>query len=275
MLTRLITGIVLAPLVVALLLWGPLWSIVVVLTLVASLSAWELVAMSPVCRPKDQALVALLVGALASSPFGGGSLPFVVLTLAPVVLLAWATLRPGDLAEAGRRAAVMVLALAYVGAMAAAMVAIASLPTPVGPAPAVDSGLPFGPCALLTLFIIVFSGDTGAYFGGRLMGRHKLAPTISPKKTVEGTVFGLAASVGGAFLAATYLVPQLDATEMLVMGLLCGTVAQVGDLAESLFKRAMDTKDSGRILPGHGGMLDRIDGVLFADPVFFAWLHFG
>jgi phosphatidate cytidylyltransferase len=125
------------------------------------------------------------------------------------------------------------------------------------------------------LFIIVFSGDTGAYFGGRLMGRHKLAPTISPKKTVEGTVFGLTSSVGGAFLAATYLVPQLDATEVLVMGLLCGMVAQVGDLAESLFKRAMDTKDSGRILPGHGGMLDRIDGVLFAAPVFFAWLHLG
>ena len=273
MLTRIITGVVLAPLVVVLLLFGPLWSIVLVLALVAAISAWELAAMSAFCRPRDRVLVGLLVAALTASPFGGGSLSFVVLTLAPVVLLASAILRPGDLAEAGQRAAMMVLALGYVGGMGAAMVAIAALPVPEAAVAGADSGLPFGPSALLTLFIIVFSGDTGAYFGGRLMGRRKLAPTISPKKTVEGTIFGLASSVAGASLAAIYLVPQLEAKEMMVMGLLCGTVAQVGDLAESLFKRATNTKDSGTILPGHGGMLDRIDGVLFAAPVFFAWLH--
>jgi len=270
LLIRIATGLILAPLVVCLLLWGPLIAIVGVIAVVVGLAASELLGMESTCRPADRVLAAVLAAALSTTPWLGSPHPLMLLMLGTVVLLSWNLLRPGDLADASRRAAWLVLALAYVGGLGSALVAIASLPSP---APEVLSPFPFGPAAMLTLLMIVFMGDTGAYFAGKALGSRKLYPAISPKKTVEGTLGGLAASVGGGALGHWLLVPQLSLAECLLLGAACGAVAQVGDLSESLFKRATGTKDSGRLLPGHGGMLDRIDGVLFGAPVFFGWLH--
>ena len=270
MLLRVATGLVLAPLVVALLLWGPTLAIVAVLALVSGLAAHELLAMEASCRRADRLLAALLAASLTATPWLGSPHPQMLMMLSAVVLLAWNLLRPGELQVASRRAAWMVLAVIYVGGLCSALVAIAVQPSPQ---PAVIAAFPFGPAAVLTLLMIVFFGDTGAYFAGKALGRHKLYPLISPKKTVEGTVGGLMASVGGGALGHVLLVPQLSLAECMMLGGFCGAVAQVGDLAESLFKRATQTKDSGTLLPGHGGMLDRIDGVLFGGPLFFAWLH--
>ncbi len=270
MLVRIATGLILAPLVVGLLLWGPMLATVGLFAVAVAFAAAELLAMETACRPADRALGAVLAAALATTPWLGTPHPSLLLMLSVVVLLSWNLLRPGDLASASRRAAWMVLALAYVGGLGSSLVAIASLPSPV---PTVEAAFPFGNAAVLTLLMIVFFGDTGAYFAGKALGRHKLYPTISPKKTVEGTLGGLAASIGGGALAHHLLVPQLSLAECLLVGAACGAVAQIGDLAESLFKRATGTKDSGKLLPGHGGMLDRIDGVLFGGPVFLGWLH--
>ncbi len=230
--------------------------------------------MWPEIRPSDRWLGSVVVATLVVAPAlhpHGATLVFV---LATIVLLMRCLAHPEDLVVAARRAMALLLALGYVGMLAACLTAIAIFPdpgTPAGIAPPVGP-FTFGPAALLTLLVIVFAGDTGAYFAGRSLGRHKLYPLVSPKKTIEGSVGGLIASIGGAALCAWLLVPQIPQSNALVLGAACGTVAQIGDLAESMFKRASGTKDSGTLLPGHGGMLDRLDGVLFAAPVFLAWL---
>lgn len=126
---------------------------------------------------------------------------------------------------------------------------------------------PQGVFWFLSLLFVVFAGDVFAYFFGLFFGRHKLLETVSPKKTIEGAIGGLLGSILVGGLCAYFL---LDASifSMLVISLLAGVFAQFGDLFESLLKRIADIKDSGQIMPGHGGVLDRIDGVLFASPIF-------
>jgi phosphatidate cytidylyltransferase len=122
---------------------------------------------------------------------------------------------------------------------------------------------------ILLLLCIVFSGDTAALYVGTLIGRHKLAPAISPKKTVEGSIGGLAAGLLVGLLAKHFLLPALPWGAAAGFCLVVGLAGQVGDLFESAMKRASDVKDSGSILPGHGGVLDRIDALLFAAPVAY------
>jgi phosphatidate cytidylyltransferase len=110
---------------------------------------------------------------------------------------------------------------------------------------------------------VTFGNDTGAYFTGRALGRHKLAPTISPSKTIEGAVGGLAASLAVVFAARALFMPTLSLLDCVMIGLPSAIVGPAGDLVESLLKRAAGAKDSGRLLPGHGGILDRIDALLF------------
>lgn len=125
--------------------------------------------------------------------------------------------------------------------------------------------LPQGMLWFVALLAIVFSGDVGAYLTGMMFGRHKLMPAISPKKTLEGAFGGLVASILVGVLFAQWL-DQPSVFLALLAGT-AGVIAQFGDLFESQLKRVADVKDSGRIMPGHGGVLDRIDGVLFASPV--------
>lgn len=123
---------------------------------------------------------------------------------------------------------------------------------------------------LLWPMMIIWAGDTGAYFAGRAFGRHKLAPRLSPAKTVEGAVGGLFASIGGGFLG-WYILPlpeAMQAWHVVLFALPGAIIGQVGDLAESLLKRSTGVKDSSRILSGHGGMLDRVDALIFAAPYF-------
>lgn len=114
---------------------------------------------------------------------------------------------------------------------------------------------------LLLLYGSVAVGDSAAYYGGSTFGRHKLAPYLSPKKTVEGSLAGLVGSALTALLVAQW-VPVLDPAEAVVLGALLGLVGQAGDLIESSLKRAAGVKDSSTLLPGHGGVLDRIDAHL-------------
>ncbi|AWV90298.1 phosphatidate cytidylyltransferase [Bradymonas sediminis] len=131
-----------------------------------------------------------------------------------------------------------------------------------------------GPFWIIMVMVVVWSSDTGAYFAGRAFGKHKLYEAVSPNKTIEGAVGGVAGSIVGAF-AANYIFALVGNWEpllvwqVLLLAIPGNILSQVGDLAESLIKRAHDVKDSGTIIPGHGGMLDRIDGLLFASPWFY------
>ena len=122
---------------------------------------------------------------------------------------------------------------------------------------------------ILLLICIVFSGDTAALYAGTLLGRRKLAPAVSPGKTVEGAIGGLAAGLLVGLAAKHLLLPALPWGAAVGFCLVVGVAGQVGDLFESALKRASDVKDSGSILPGHGGVLDRIDALLFAAPVAY------
>lgn len=119
----------------------------------------------------------------------------------------------------------------------------------------------------LFLLLVVFAGDTFAYFGGRFFGRIKLNPSLSPKKTLEGAIAGILGSLVASLGFWALSRPDLSPAIILVFGLLSGVIGQTGDLLMSLIKRVSQVKDSGRLFPGHGGVLDRIDGVLLVCPL--------
>lgn len=124
------------------------------------------------------------------------------------------------------------------------------------------------------LLFIVFSGDVGAFYAGRFFGKHKLSPAISPGKTIEGAIGGLFTSMIVGFGFYLIFLPHLNPFAVLALLACVNPAAQAGDLFESQLKRAAGIKDSGSILPGHGGMLDRIDALLFAAPVLWVFKTF-
>ncbi len=133
----------------------------------------------------------------------------------------------------------------------------------------------FSPSKMWIFFIlaVIFAGDTGSFYVGRHLGKHKLTP-ISPGKTWEGTVGGLLANVLSAGIFGLLFFPSLSLISIVVLAIVIGISGQVGDLAESLLKRISNIKDSGTVLPGHGGILDRIDSLLFAIPVLYLYLSY-
>jgi phosphatidate cytidylyltransferase len=126
-----------------------------------------------------------------------------------------------------------------------------------------------GPLWVLFLFWVVAWGDTGALYTGTYLGRHKLCPAVSPKKTVEGAVGGLLASLLFAWIFKILFFGAMPGLTCTVFALAAGVAGQIGDLFESVFKRASGIKDSSNLIPGHGGFLDRLDAILFAAPVGF------
>ncbi len=135
---------------------------------------------------------------------------------------------------------------------------------------------PNGPLQLLVVLAMIWAADSGAYFAGRFLGRHKLAPKVSPGKTWEGAVGGFVAGML-VVLGGGLWVYELQATvlqQYLVLGALVVALSIVGDLTESMFKRATNIKDSGSLFPGHGGIMDRIDSLTAAAPCYLLGLHY-
>jgi len=135
--------------------------------------------------------------------------------------------------------------------------------------------LPQGPFWLTLLIVVVAGSDTGAYYAGRAFGRRKLFPQISPKKTVAGGVGGLVTGIAAAEGINLFFPGIVDPLPLLLAAVLLVIVGIAGDLTESMIKRSVGVKDSGTILFGHGGLLDRIDSLLLTAPVLFYLLHFG
>jgi phosphatidate cytidylyltransferase len=124
------------------------------------------------------------------------------------------------------------------------------------------------------LFLVVWAGDTAAYYVGSASGRHPLSPRVSPKKTVEGAVAGMIGSLLAALLARAWFFPQLRTRDCWILGLLLSVGGILGDLVESMWKRGAGAKDSAALVPGHGGILDRCDSLLFGGPIlYYYFLH--
>ncbi len=126
-----------------------------------------------------------------------------------------------------------------------------------------------GPYWVLFLMWVIAWGDTGALYVGSMFGRHKLCPAVSPKKTIEGSIGGLACNVVFAWIFKLLIFSDISGLTCTVFALIVGAIGQIGDLFESEFKRAAGVKDSGHLLPGHGGFLDRLDALILSAPVAF------
>ena len=132
--------------------------------------------------------------------------------------------------------------------------------------------LEYGIALIFFVFLVTWASDTAAYYVGSSFGTHKLTPRLSPGKTIEGAIAGLVGSVMMACIAKFGFMPWLDLKDCLIVGLLLGSIGQAGDLFESRLKRHAGVKDSGTILPGHGGLLDRVDSLIFTAPVFYYYV---
>lgn len=250
-LTRFATAAVGIPILLYFMFMAPEWAFQVLVLLAIARAAHELMRMTMQDATEAYAfglvstlqLAATLI--LTDQPVWHSLSLLVVVVGGVLVPLA----RPEPLDRAGHRLAWLIAGPLYVGALLASLGRIH-----VG-----DHG---GAWVLLAMWI-AWASDTGAYFAGRFFGRHKLAPRVSPAKTVEGAVGGLLASLTGAFAAHYWFMPSLPLTNALVLAAVANVFGQAGDLVESLVKRSTGVKDSGNILPGHGGMLDRVDALMF------------
>jgi phosphatidate cytidylyltransferase len=175
-----------------------------------------------------------------------------------VIGLSLALTRGNAMSESLTAAALTLLGGAYIGALAGCMAALRLLP-PDGS----------GPWRLTLLLAVIMASDTTAYLAGNVWGRHRLAPLISPGKTVEGLVGALAGGIPAALVVRAIGLPEMPALHAVALGAAVTFLGITGDLGESLMKRWAGVKDSGTLFPGHGGMLDRLDSLLFGAPVLY------
>jgi phosphatidate cytidylyltransferase len=132
--------------------------------------------------------------------------------------------------------------------------------------------LPGGPNLVLFVLAVTWLTDSAAYFGGRAWGKHALAPRVSPNKTIEGALSGFGGALVATWLGGWLWLPELTVSDIVSLALLLGGLGQIGDLVESKIKRVAGVKDSGRWIPGHGGLLDKIDSLVFTAPTFYYYL---
>jgi phosphatidate cytidylyltransferase len=183
-----------------------------------------------------------------------------------LVAMLLAELRRGASKQTLVNTSATLLGVLYIGWLGAHVVALRELPWSLSVSYAQGMSM-----ALLPFFL-AWSCDTAAYTVGRAWGRHRLAPGVSPGKSVEGAIAGLVASILAGVIARAWFAPYLSVPAALTLGLLVGVFAQLGDLVESLLKRDADTKESSSLIPGHGGVLDRFDSILFAAPLVYYFL---
>ncbi len=164
--------------------------------------------------------------------------------------------------------ATTILGVMYIGFLGSHLILLREHPLRIN----LDYG--YGASFVFLAFVVTWACDTGAYVVGSLVGRRPLAPRISARKTREGSVGGLAFALAAAFVAKATFAPYLEAWHALVLGVLAGVVGQFGDLFESLIKRDAEIKDTSEMIPGHGGVLDRFDSLLFTSPLIYYFVKF-
>ena len=249
---RILTAAALIPIVVYVVLWANFWVFFAVLVTVAFLCYREF----------DAVAEAYGFGPPGPLGYGAGLLLLVsrqetwLLILGLALILMAAAMRGEDLAKALPRAAVLLAGIVYIFGSWKCAMPLREL----------------NPHWLMYGLLVNWAGDAGAYYVGRRWGRHKMAPRISPHKSWEGAVASVVASVliAGAYLL--HFVPWVAVPQAVALTVAANAAGQLGDLTESAMKRGAGMKDSGAILPGHGGLLDRVDSTLFSLPLIYAYL---
>jgi phosphatidate cytidylyltransferase len=258
--TRIVSALVALPFVLYLMWLGgwPFTGLVFVATVICT---WELVNMT---APNDRAaqvvfplasgaiLIAAMTGALASA------YAILIFAFLPILTMCFYLFRVGDINTVAARAGITTMGIVWAGGL----FSVASLRL-------LDDGLAW----VILACILSWGADTGAYFTGRMIGKHKLYEAVSPKKTWEGAIGGVVTATAFAFVQHyLWREPVIEASHLAILAPIACIFGQLGDLAESLLKRSMGVKDSGKIMPGHGGLFDRVDALIFVGVVLLAYV---
>jgi len=260
---RLATALVAIPVLIGVFFWAPSWAGVALIAGALALGVHEFFGLLRArgLRPMQRVGFLLAAAFFLDLAFPGWlGVPFV--PLGALLLLTFALSRGPDF-ESVSAAAATLLGAVYVGALGGTIAALHLL------APAAR-----GPWRILMLLVVVMASDTLAFFVGHAFGRRRLAPAVSPAKSVEGALGGIAGGVIGAFVVRYLGLPDMPALHTALLGAAVAAMGIVGDLDESLIKRWAGVKDSGALFPGHGGMLDRLDSLLFGAPVLYYYFQY-
>lgn len=263
---RILTAIVVLPVLLASIWYAPLTPLFGLLAMAAMLlGLYEFWMLAKCCNTEPDVVLGITTACLITACFYFGMLEQLlpIVSAFTIVALAMAVMRgmPFDrlLASVGATA----LGVLYVAVLGGHLIAVrTNFPHPRG-------------AQLLSFFLLVVMGsDTAAYYTGRAIGRRKLAPTISPGKTWEGAAGGMAASVCAAVIAHYWFFPELQLSVGIPLAAVMNVLGVAGDLTESALKRGAGAKDAANVLPGHGGLLDRLDSLLFNAPVIYYFGRF-
>lgn len=275
--TRILTAAVALPIIIASIIlpqwfYSAVWLFVALAAFSLAAGLFEFYSLAKKLELKADAGIgylgaaALFVGFVFDAPFKAPELLILTLALFIIAVLVTQTFRfQKDFSRMLTGVGVTILGVIYVAFLGGFLV---SIRTGFENSPNLSTHL------LAFFFLVIFGSDTGAYFAGRTFGKHKLAPAISPGKTVEGLIGGLIAAAGFAALATVWFFPELQYKFSIPLGIVLAAAGVLGDLAESAMKRGSNTKDAASLLPGHGGMLDRLDSLLFGAPILYYFARF-
>ncbi|MGB7621654.1 MAG: phosphatidate cytidylyltransferase [Terriglobia bacterium] len=265
--TRVLSGMVLVLVAVVVVGWAPRWVIFAVLAVIGTLGLHEFYQLSGKCGLRPFRVAGHLFGIwlLAEQWLFPQQVSMAVLAGFVLLVMSLILIHPDSFALAIGSSGATILGALYTTGFLSLLLAWAS--------PASHSGMRLSPfenrAAIFFLLVVIWASDIGAYYVGRTIGKHKLAPKISPGKTIEGLVGGTVASVLVSVVFQQYWLREYSMGSLMTLAIALDLAGVLGDLAESALKRGAGVKDSSSMIPGHGGVLDRIDSLLFAIPVMY------
>ncbi|MBI4610403.1 MAG: phosphatidate cytidylyltransferase [Candidatus Rokubacteria bacterium] len=255
LLKRVLSTLILLPAFVGIVMLGPLWLFGATVVVVAAVAQWEFTGMFERAGVRSFRVLGLVGGSVVTASFALPVSERAAFTVVLLAVLLAAIRRPRGGRIAWEPTAVTVFGICYVNWLLGYGFWLRDLPA--------------GADWVLLLVCVTWMGETAAYVVGSTLGRTKLAPVISPQKTLEGALAQLLVSVLTAMAVYASFFAELGLGEAVVVGLLLGVVGQCGDLVESVLKRSVGAKDTGGLIPGHGGLLDRLDSLLFNTPALY------
>jgi phosphatidate cytidylyltransferase len=278
MLQRILTGLLLIPPVIYLIGWAPKWLFLLALLITVEISLHEFFTLSRYTGFKAFSVIGYVAGALVclieSANYSKAEVGVLLLLVFLVLATLSLALRRGvDVKDYLGSSATTIFGILYVGFLLSCLVPLRFSNPAMGLGWLIRPGISddaTGRKTILLLFLVIWAGDIFAFLGGRTLGRRPLMPRVSPKKTLEGAIAGFGGSMIVAWALAHWFWQAASLKTVMLLAAIIALAGQVGDLVESALKRGANQKDSGTLLPGHGGLLDRIDSLIFGAPAL--WL---
>ncbi|HEX7152711.1 MAG TPA: phosphatidate cytidylyltransferase [Thermoanaerobaculia bacterium] len=253
------TAAIAAPFAIWMIGWGHAWIFITVVAAIGALALYEFLALGrkkgyelpiPLCIGVVLFIMSAFVLEAVSVEIG----VFVTLLLIPASYV----FSKRSLEDSLPASAIAMMATLYVGMLGGSCMRL-------------RTDFPEGPKLIFFLLLVVWLGDAGAYYVGRNFGKHKLSPRISPKKTIEGLIGGMLTSLVTAVVIHFTFFPTFPLVHAILCGMILSVCGVIGDLAESMWKRSAEVKDSGTLIPGHGGFFDRFDSIFFTAPILYCY----